>query len=56
MKVSRVKMAGVRKLKVTRDREKAVESLRLRARPLPLGFKFDRQEANERWEERNAST
>jgi antitoxin MazE len=31
-----------------RNREKAIESLRRLARPLPPGFKFDREELNER--------
>jgi len=34
-----------------RRREEAIESLRRLARPLPPGFKFDREEANERSEE-----
>jgi antitoxin MazE len=43
-------VAGKREFKVGRDRsrEKAIESLRRLARPLPAGFKFDREELNER--------
>ena len=42
--------AGERKFEVARDRsrEEALESLRRLARPLPSGFKFDREELHER--------
>lgn len=45
-----ISIAGRREFKVGRDRSraKAVESLRRLARPLPPGFKFDREELNER--------
>lgn len=45
-----IRIAGKREFKVARDRsrEKALESLRRLARPLPPGFKFDRDELNER--------
>jgi antitoxin MazE len=45
-----VSIAGKRDFKTARDRdrEKAIESLRRLARPLPSGFKFDREELNER--------
>jgi antitoxin MazE len=45
-----VSIAGKRDFKTARDRnrEKAIESLRRLARPLPPGFKFDREEVNER--------
>lgn len=45
-----ISIAGQRDFKVARDRsrEKALESLRRLARPLPRGFKFDRDELNER--------
>ena len=45
-----ISIAGKRHFKVDRDRsrEKALESLRRLARPLPPGFKFDREELNER--------
>lgn len=43
-------VAGKRELKVGRDRarEKALAELRALRRPLPPGFKFDRDKANER--------
>jgi antitoxin MazE len=43
-------IAGQREFTVARDtsREKAMETIRRLARPLPKGFKFDRQEMNER--------
>ena len=45
-----ISVAGKREFRVARDRsrEKALESLRRLARPLPRGFKFDREELNER--------
>jgi antitoxin MazE len=45
-----VSIAGKRDFKTTRDRgrEKAIESLPRLARRLPPGFKFDREELNER--------
>ncbi len=43
-------IAGPRDLTVARDRsrEEAIEELRQLARPLPPGFKFDREESDER--------
>ena len=43
-------IAGAREFTVARDRgrEKAMETIRRLARPLPAGFKFDREEMNER--------
>ena len=43
-------IAGYREFLVGRDRsrEKAMETIRRLARPLPPGFKFDREEVNER--------
>lgn len=45
-----ISLAGKRNFKVDRDRrrEKAMDSLRRLAKPLPPGFKFDRDELNER--------
>jgi antitoxin MazE len=45
-----IAIAGKREFKIARDRskEKALESIRRLARPLPPGFKFYREEANER--------
>jgi antitoxin MazE len=45
-----ISIAGKRDFKVTRDQSKAkaLESIRRLARPFPPGFKFDRDEANER--------
>lgn len=45
-----ISIAGKREFKVARDRsrEKAMAAIRRLARPLPPGFKFDRDEANER--------
>ena len=45
-----ITVAGKRAFEVARDRsrEEALESLRRLARPLPPGFKFDREEANKR--------
>jgi antitoxin MazE len=45
-----ISIAGKRDFRVARDRsrETAIESLRRLARPLPPGFKFDREELNER--------
>jgi antitoxin MazE len=45
-----ISIAGKRHFKVDRDlrREKAMDSLRRLARPLPPGFKFDRDKLNER--------
>ncbi len=46
----KITVAGKRDFEVDRDRsqEEALESLRRLARPFPPGFKFDREEANER--------
>jgi antitoxin MazE len=43
-------IAGMRRFKIARDkrREQALAQLRKLQRPLPRGFKFDRNEANER--------
>ena len=45
-----VRVAGSRKFEIARDRtrEEALASLRRRRWKLPPGFKFDREEANER--------
>jgi antitoxin MazE len=45
-----IRIAGAREFEVRRDRnrEKAMERLRKLRRPLPPGFTFDREEANER--------
>ena len=45
-----VRIAGARQFEIGRDRsrEKAVARLRRLRRSLPVGFKFDRVEANER--------
>jgi antitoxin MazE len=45
-----IRIAGAREFEVARDstREKALESIRKLRRPLPPGFRFDREEANER--------
>jgi antitoxin MazE len=45
-----ITVAGGRRFEVSRDsrREKALERLRTLRRPLPPGFKLDREEANER--------
>jgi antitoxin MazE len=45
-----ISVKGKRQFEASRQRTKedAVESLRRLARPLPPGFKFDREEANER--------
>jgi antitoxin MazE len=45
-----ITIAGARRFELSRDRrrEKAVVRLRALRRPLPPGFKFDRQQANER--------
>ena len=45
-----ISVTGKRHFKAGRARtkEEALESLRRLARPLPSGFKFDRDEANER--------
>lgn len=45
-----VVIAGKRNLQIARDhsRERALAELRALQRPLPPGFKFDRDEANER--------
>ena len=43
-------IAGRREFTVARDnsREKAMEAIRRLSRPLPPGFKFDREQMNER--------
>jgi antitoxin MazE len=45
-----ITIAGARRFELSRDRrrEKAIARLRALRRPLPPGFKFDRQQANER--------
>jgi antitoxin MazE len=45
-----ISVAGKRDFRVAKDRsrERALETLRRLARPLPAGFKFDRDEANAR--------
>jgi antitoxin MazE len=45
-----ITVAGKRDLRVARDRSRkeALEKIRQLARPFPPGFKFDREEANER--------
>jgi antitoxin MazE len=45
-----ITVAGTRDFEVSRDRKREEAFARLRAlkRPLPPGFKFDREEANER--------
>ena len=45
-----IRIAGMREFEVRRDRtrEKALERLRRLRRPLPAGFTFGREEANER--------
>ncbi len=45
-----IRLAGDRTFEVGRDRlrQRALDSLRKLARPLPAGFVFDREEANER--------
>jgi antitoxin MazE len=45
-----ITIAGTRRFKIARDRrrEEALKRLRALRRPLPEGFKFDRDEANER--------
>ena len=43
-------IAGARRFEIARDdaREQALAKLRALRRPLPKGFRFDRDEANER--------
>ena len=45
-----ITLGGKRHFKIDRDRrgERALQSLRRLARPLPPGFRFDRDEMNER--------
>jgi antitoxin MazE len=45
-----ITVAGARRFEIARDRrrEEALKRLRALRRPLPQGFKFDRDEANER--------
>jgi antitoxin MazE len=45
-----ITVAGAREFEVGRDlgREEAIAGLRALRRPLPPGFRFDRDEANER--------
>ena len=45
-----IRIGGSREFEVSRDRtrEKAIERLRRLRRPLPAGFTFRREEANER--------
>lgn len=45
-----ISVAGKRDFRVARDqsKEKALDTISRLARPFPRGFKFDREEANER--------
>ena len=45
-----IRVAGPKEFEISRDRsrEEAIERLRKLRRPLPAGFKFDRNAANER--------
>lgn len=45
-----ITIVGTRRFEVARDRrrEEALQRIRTLRRPLPPGFKFDREEANER--------
>lgn len=45
-----IRIVGGREFEVERDRSRlaAIEQLRALSRPLPAGFRFDRDEANER--------
>ncbi|MBN9561725.1 MAG: AbrB/MazE/SpoVT family DNA-binding domain-containing protein [Alphaproteobacteria bacterium] len=45
-----IEVAGERNLRIKRDRrrEEALERIKALSRPLPPGFKFNRDEANER--------
>ena len=45
-----IRVAGSRRFEIDRDRtvETALEQIRRLRRPLPRGFKFDREEAHER--------
>jgi len=45
-----IHIAGKREFEVSRDRsrQKAIEGLRRLSKPLPAGFKFNREEANAR--------
>lgn len=45
-----IEVAGMRRFEIARDRsrEEALARLQALKRPLPKGFKFDRNEANER--------
>jgi antitoxin MazE len=45
-----ITVAGARRFEIARDRrrEQALQRLRALRRPLPPGFRFDRDEANER--------
>jgi antitoxin MazE len=45
-----IEIAGLRRFAIARDksREQALARLRALKRPLPKGFRFDRDEANER--------
>lgn len=45
-----IRIAGAREFEVSHDRskEKALARLRQLRRPLPRGFRFDREQANER--------
>ena len=45
-----IRIAGTREFEVARDtsRQKALERIRKLRRPLPAGFRFDREHANER--------
>jgi antitoxin MazE len=45
-----IRIAGQRDFRIARDRsrEKALDTIRRLSRPLPAGFRFDREEANRR--------
>ncbi|MFP5226805.1 MAG: AbrB/MazE/SpoVT family DNA-binding domain-containing protein [Acidobacteriota bacterium] len=45
-----IHVVGARQFEITRDRsrQKAIERLRKLRRPVPPGFRFDREEANAR--------
>jgi antitoxin MazE len=45
-----IRVAGTRRFEISRDRsrEEAIERLRKLRRPMPPGFKFDREEAHAR--------
>ena len=49
---AQIKVTGERSFEVTRDRsrEEAIEAIRKLARPLPAGYKFNRDEIYDRFE------